>query len=175
MLEGPTDVKHGERRIILTNFYAEMDGGEFLVLRRPEHHRRRGDLVHVCLLQDGALVSRLRGAGCEVCVRPERMDCGPRSAWVKRLTFVPWLARWMAKVRPAYVMTDTLRNCHSSRGRGLRPSPRCSTETRPGFAAAVIVALAGYLPLAVWGLVSPDDGRRIANGLASRPTEGDAT
>ena len=83
------------QRILLTNFYGDMGGGEFALLAHAEYLAANGKAVHVCLVKDGPFASMLREKNFHVDVLGQRLDCGPRGAYLKAMTLVPRLVRYI--------------------------------------------------------------------------------
>ena len=74
---------------LLTNFHADLGGGEFSLLAHTGYLRSRGEETHVLLFNEGPIVERLRAQGCEVTVLRCRLDCGPRGATSRRFAWFP--------------------------------------------------------------------------------------
>lgn len=96
------------RRALFTNYYSEMGGGEFALLRHAEWLLRNGVDVRVCLFHDGPLVARLEDAGAHVSVINTLLKCGPRRAWLTGLRVVPEIVRLIRGFRPDVVIDYTI-------------------------------------------------------------------
>lgn len=94
--------------VLLTNFYADMGGGEFALLQHACWLVERGARVTVLLFHDGPFVERLDNAGCRVVIMPQRLDYGPRGQYWAGLRILPKLKRLMRSVQPDYVMVYTM-------------------------------------------------------------------
>jgi len=148
------------KRVLLTNFYGDMGGGEFALLEHAKWLVKRGVRVDVCLFQKGAFTERLKKAGCIVHVVHQRLDCGPRGAWLVSLKLVPRLTALLLSVRPDYVLVYThqempfvMQACRICRipvfyrDQGRPPSTRRETDwRRKRLAALVRKPYVGVLP-----------------------------
>ena len=96
------------KRALITNYYAEMGGGEFAMLRHAKWLLRNGVDVRTCLFHDGPLVARLEDAGAHVSVINTLLKCGPRRAWLTGLRVVPEIVRLIRGFRPDVVIDYTI-------------------------------------------------------------------
>ena len=96
-----------EKTVLLTNFHADMGGGEFALLEHARWLVNAGTHVSVLLFHDGELERYLRAAGCSVRIIRQRLDYGPRGAYLAAFMLVPKIVRLLRCIRPAYVMTYT--------------------------------------------------------------------
>jgi len=95
-------------RIVMTNVYGDMGGGEFALLNHAVWLVGRGCEVHVFLFSKGPFAERLCQAGCKVHVIDKRLGHGPRSACLTALALVPRLAFRFWRIRPDYILAYTL-------------------------------------------------------------------
>lgn len=94
--------------IILTNYYADMGGGEFALLAHAEWLIKHNFTVHVFLFKQGELAIKLRNAGVQVRFFDVNLKCGPRKAYVAGLFLVPKLLYLFKIIKPDVIVDYTL-------------------------------------------------------------------
>lgn len=92
---------------LITNYYAEMGGGEFALFKHAEWLLSNKIDLCVCLFKDGPLVNRLKSLGVNVQIINQKMRCGPKMAKIIGIKVVPKLIWILRSFKPDVVISYT--------------------------------------------------------------------
>lgn len=96
------------KRVLLTNYYADMGGGEFALLAHAEYLISHDYDVCVCLFNSGSLKDRLNKIGTQVEVVGVSLKCGPRKSKLVGFFLQFRLRKIIKKFKPDFILDYTL-------------------------------------------------------------------
>ena len=96
-----------KKKIMLTNYHADMGGGEFALLEHANWLLEKGMDICVCLFHPGSLVERLEKIGVEVKVLNFKLKCGPNKAKLIGFFLGRHLKKIVTEFKPDYILNYT--------------------------------------------------------------------